>query len=122
MNQKCANFIVRLTEIAPSLLAAYNDTLDYWKPEEPPLTTAYGELGDKIVDDFDSFSPDIREAVMSLIEEGMSSDDELLGIAVATGLIEAMVGRASRSQGGVQRVLSQFGPLSRSHAEAWIGA
>ena len=56
----------------------------------------------------------------SLIESAMKSDDLLLGTAMATGLLEALVGRVAQEEGLWARISPLLGPNSLHHAEAWM--
>jgi hypothetical protein len=63
------------------------------------------------------------DSIFHLIENGMESSDEELGTAVATGLIEGMVGYAcgsGSSEGRWDEVRSRLRRLSRSHADEWV--
>jgi len=98
----------------------HRETIEYWAPELPPITIAYAEIGTKLVDIFDALDPNTRRSIFALVETGMQSDDEAVGTAVATGLIEALVGHASRL-GRWEHVGEELGPLSKSHADVWLG-
>jgi hypothetical protein len=50
----------------------------------------------------------------------MESRDQKLVTAVATGLIEALVTRAARTEGLWEQMALFLGPRSRHHAEAWL--
>jgi hypothetical protein len=119
MNDRPLEFLAHVSSLSPRLTQTYQDTLEYWAPDPPPFTVAYADIGRSIVDTFDTLEPSARKEIFSLIEEGMRSDDEALGVAVATGLIEGLAGRASRS-GKWPHVRSELGPLCRSHADTWL--
>ena len=120
MNAYCVSFLDRMACLWLGVAKARKETERYWTPEEPPLTEAFSEVGHRIVDDMALFDSDTKRSIMELIEEGMESLDEPLGTAVATGLIEGMIGRAAHVDGKLNELLSDFGPLSRAHATAWI--
>ncbi|WP_428377504.1 hypothetical protein [Lichenicoccus sp.] len=92
----------------------------YWDPDEPPDTTLLADLGRQIVDDFPSVGDAINDQLLLEIEGAMASGDEDLIIAVATGMIEAMVGRANRL-GTWNDIRPRLGKLSGDHADWWNG-
>lgn len=112
------SFVHEITACSPGLSAAHQATIDYWAPDNPPATVALGELGRRIVDDFNSVGRATNEAIFKMIEEALANGDAELSTAVATGTIEGIVGRAIRIGiwGEVQPLL---GKLSASHATAW---
>ena len=120
METSCSEFINKLVGLSVGLQETYNETVNYWSPEEPPITIAFGDLGCRIADDFEQFNEDVASRIFSLIETAMTHGDDALVTAVATGLIEAVVGRAGAQGRGLPRILRAFGELSRIHAEAWL--
>lgn len=119
MNDSSRRFIELLVAVAPPLKVTFEDTIAYWRPEPPPVTIAFGELGESLVEHYQFFGPDQIREIMTIIEEGINSQNDELSTAVATGLIEAIVGHASAVKDRLEPILSQFGPASRSHADAW---
>jgi len=120
MNIETLAFLDGLARISPVIAQARSETVAYWSPDAPPITTAFAEIGRAIVDNIDAFDSAAQQATFQLIEAGMSSDDEQLSTAVATGQIEGLVGRANR-RGNFPDFLARLGPNSRSHALAWHG-
>lgn len=94
MDNKATELLDRLSRLSPFIAEARNETIDYWSPDEPPITVAFAEIGHAIVDKIDELDSDAQQAAFQMIEEGISSDDEQLSTAVATGLIEGIVGHA----------------------------
>ncbi len=72
-------FVGLLAEISDAVQAAYQEVLDEWHPEEPPVTTLLAALGDRIAEDFDYAGA-----------HTMESGDSDLVTAVATGLIRSL--------------------------------
>jgi hypothetical protein len=116
----CEDFVGLLSEASDGVQAAYQEVLNEWQPEGPPVTTLFDTLGDRIAEDFGSSEVDANRRIFSLIEQAMESGDQKLVTAVATGLIEALVNRAARSEGLWEEIASLLGPRSRHHAEAWL--
>ena len=122
MEASCRSFIVGLVGQSPGLEAAYRETIEYWSPDEPPVTTLFAALGNQIAEDLDKVSVIDQTRTFQLIETAMVTGDEKLVTAVATGLIEAILGKVSQQEHACQRVMRMFGSLSRKHAEAWAGS
>lgn len=120
MEKSCHKFINTLIERTASLQATYRETIDYWEPDEPPVTTMFAALGSRIADDFDSIETDINWITFRLIEEAMAGDDNNLKTAVATGLLEAIIATAWRHEGLWSRISPMLGDMSRKHADAWL--
>lgn len=120
MNNLCEEFLARICKLAVSLEQARLETLHYWEPDSPPVTTLFASIGARIAEDYETWSPTQKEEVFATIEEGMAAADETLVAAVATGLIEALVGGAF-GQNRWNVIKDQLGPFSRSHAIAWAG-
>jgi hypothetical protein len=113
-------FIDSLVVLSETLQISYRKTMDYWQPDEPPITTLFAALGDQISEDFDNIGLDTSRHIFHLIEEAMNSNNSGLVTAVATGLIEAMVAQAARKDGLWERLSPLLGATSRHHAEAWL--
>jgi hypothetical protein len=118
----CEDFVSLLVAASGGLQATYREVLDEWRPEEPPVTTLFAALGDRIAEDFGRAGVDTNRRMFSLIEQAMESSDRGLVTAVATGLIEALVTRAVRSEGLWKEMAPLLGPRSLHHAEAWLAA
>ena len=122
MMKGCEDFVSLLAAASGGVQAAYQEVLDEWQPEAPPVTTLFAALGDRIAEDFGSAGVDANRRLFSLIEQAMESPDQGLVTAVATGLIEALVTRAVQSAGLWNEMAPLLGPRSRHHAEAWLAA
>ena len=118
MTNLTQKFLVDLAGLFNPLLTTYQETIEYWAPEEPPFIIAFGDIGQCIGQAFDEMDSATRAAVFDKIETGMTSDDEQLDIAVATGLVEALVGHAAR-YGNWETIRKELRPATRSHADAW---
>ncbi|HXH46479.1 MAG TPA: hypothetical protein VNK51_21910 [Bradyrhizobium sp.] len=86
----CEDFVSLLIAASGGVQAAYQEALDEWRPEEPPVTILFAALGDRIAEDFGRAGVDANRRIFSLIEQAMESGDQGLVTAVATGLIEAL--------------------------------
>lgn len=119
MESSCKAFVAAFVEQSPRFQSKYRETLDYWAPDEPPSTILFGDLGQCVVEEFDSAGPSVNQRIFKLIEDGMASGEEQLATAVATGLIEAVVTYTDKDENLWRRVSSMFGERSRKHADAW---
>lgn len=120
MNMQCQKFLDELGEISPAVKSVEQEMLKDWLPEFPPVTTLFAAVGYRIAEDFDKNSEQINRSFFFLIEIAMESDDLLLGTAVATGLLEALVGCVAQEKGLWARISPLLGPKSLYHAEAWM--
>lgn len=116
----CEDFVGLLAAISGGVQAAYQEVLDEWLPEEPPVTTLFAALGDRVAEDFDGAGVDTNRQIFLLIEKAMENGDSGLVAAVATGLIEALVTRAVRDESLWKRMAPFLGPRSLHHAKAWL--
>ena len=116
----CEDFVSFLIAASGAIQAAYQEVLDEWRPEQPPITTLFAALGNRIAADFGSAGVDTNRRVFTLIEQAMESSDQALVTAVATGLIEALVTRAAQSESLWKEMTPLLGPRSLHHAEAWF--
>ncbi len=121
MRVDTVEFVDRFVKLSPSLADAYEETIDYWAPETPPLTLLFADLGRKIADNFASEALEPYPEIFDLVEQGMAIDNPELSTAIATGLLEGMISRASQSMGTWHRIRPLLGRLSLSHSDAWIG-
>lgn len=115
-------FLGLLVAASGGVEAAYHDIIDEWRPEEPPVTTLFAALGQRIADDFSNVGADSNRRLFSLIETAMESSDQVLVTAVATGLIEALVTRAVQSENLWKQMAPLLGARSLRHAEAWLSS
>lgn len=123
MNMHCQKFLESLGALSSGAKTAAREVQDEWFPEDPPITTLFAAVGDRIAEEFDDSDEHASRAVSSLIEDAMESNDSTLVTAVATGLIEALVTRAVRGDARLWKRMALFlGPRSLHHAEAWLAA
>ncbi|CAN5896646.1 hypothetical protein BH11PSE12_BH11PSE12_34370 [soil metagenome] len=119
MNENCTQFVRRFTELSDVLDAAKQEVFDHWKPDQPPMTILFAALGKEMARQFDAIDEDARQIAFQYIEVGMNSNDVVLKTAVASGLIEAMIAEASRSEELRLKIEAQLGAASQRHALAW---
>lgn len=120
MNSHCVKFLESIEKISIGAKEAKLDVTMEWLPEIPPVTILFGAIGYRIAEDFDRNEARTNQEIFALIEQAMDSPDDLLGTAVATGLIEDMATRALQIEGVWGRIVPSLGPQSLAHANAWI--
>lgn len=121
MDTVSKDFVNALIHLTSGLQTAHDETLEYWHPDEPPVTTLFAALGDRIADEFKIMDQDMNSRIFALIESAMASGDQELVTAVATGLIEAMISRVAANEESLQQLTQALGLLSRKHAKVWLG-
>lgn len=120
MEKSCYEFIDALIEQPAGLQATYWETIEYWAPDEPPVTTLFAALGARIAEDFNNTEMHENLRIFRLVETALTSGNTELATAVATGLIEAIIARAWRQKDLWPHISPMLGDLSRKHAEAWL--
>lgn len=122
MHVSCQKFVDQFVALSEGMRISIRDTVEYFAPNEPPVTALFEALGDRIAKDFDSTSEDVNQQVFRLIEDAMTSGDSHLVTAVATGLIEAIATETARNEGLWQRISPMLGERSLHHAKAWLAS
>jgi len=119
VNTDVKNYLDELAKELKFIQPTINSCVEYWSPEEPPVTVLFGEIGDSIVQNIESLPEGALKACFNLIESGMTSRGEDIGTAVATGLIESMVTKSDGDPQLWNRLEELFGAVSKIHANAW---
>lgn len=122
MEASCHEFVDALAKCSVPLQAALRETVEDWRPDEPPVTVLFAALGDRIAERFDEEGIEVNQTLLRLVESAMNSGDTNLVTAVATGLIEGLLAKAWRKEGLWSRISPMLGERSRRHADAWSSA
>lgn len=93
--------------------------VDEAEPHCPLPTVLMGEMGQVVAEGWDAIPADEWTRLSALIEGALASDDDDLGTAVATGLIEGLIHRAEAIGGLWPRVEAALGPEARDYADAY---
>jgi hypothetical protein len=120
VTDSCDAFGDELIHILPFLGALDQQERTSWSPETPPRTILFGQFGRAIIGAWPSLGAEQREALSSAIEAAAMSQDEGLGTAVLTGLVEAMLNAAQSDMCSEKDVLDFLGANARSYAVAWM--
>lgn len=91
MNEICFEFIKKIVSINIILKNAEDEVIVDWQPDDPPPTTLFAALGNSIYEFEQSLSDNELKDIFDLIESVMGeSNDSLLDVYVATGMLESM--------------------------------
>lgn len=90
MEDKREKFLRIIAEYFPESLSIYNRHIEECEGEETLWILLYAQIGKSIGKNFYNIDKNVRTNLFHLIEQGASSEDENLGIAVCTGLLESM--------------------------------
>jgi hypothetical protein len=120
MESKTREFVEALINESPGLRAAYLQSIEEYDGDDLP-NLLLGDLGIEIVREFEQAGTATNQRIFALIESGMGDDDPEgeFGTALATGLIEAVVGEAERMNLW-QPISESLGKLSRAYIDAWF--
>ncbi|WP_296927036.1 hypothetical protein [Polaromonas sp.] len=116
----CQNFVNEIVALSEGMQVSHRETVEYFSPNEPPVTALFAAIGDRIAKDFDGTSADVNQRVFGLIEDAMAGESIQLMTAVATGLIEALATQKDRNEGLWLRISPMLGTRSLYHAKAWL--
>ena len=111
-------FTERLGTLLPLFQPAMRDAEEFWSPDKPPAVVLLGSLGSAFAAGFQTLSIRDRKAVAERLEDGMRGGADYLGIAVATGFIEALIHKAE-ANGIRPEVEAVLGSLSQDFAAAY---
>lgn len=82
------SFMEQILHEIPQLKKSYEDELNYWLPDKPPLTLLMSNLGREIINL--RLDDETIKKFMVNVEDGMNSNNEKLSNALATGLLETI--------------------------------
>jgi hypothetical protein len=111
-------FLQTVVEDAPALAAKFESTMLEWK-QEPPITIAFGEIGQAIVENWDVIPETVLRNVLAKVEMGMLTADPEIQAGTATGLVEAMVSPTDHDSELRFKVEQLLGAASLKHFQAW---
>jgi hypothetical protein len=115
MNQSTLKKIEEFSRITLSMQSAFNEVIDDWSPELPPLTILFSAIGDSFIDEFSSLESQQKEAVFDAVEAMLKGNDEELNIGASTGFLESIASKPSFSKSAK----TMLGEESRSFLRAW---
>ncbi len=116
--KKYIDYIYCLIDIVPDLQKGIEETYPDWK-EDLIFVSVLGFIGIYIFDNYELISKDRLSKLFTLIEESVHHEDEYIGTAVATGLLEAMVNKGDKNSEKWRGVWQHFGKESKEYIKAW---
>ena len=110
------DFFERLKTLFPEVQEAYDKaTRDDIEGDEILWVVVYMFIGGKIGKDFTKIPDDRLKSLFDLIEEGASSENEDLGVAVCTGLLESMTDPLMKDREVWKQAQEVLGEVSLQH-------
>lgn len=120
MTAEIKEYLYVLECFSDEIKSEVSSVMRSWYPDEVPLTYLLGHVGGAVADVFPNLVEDDRRRLFNHIEQGMLSDDESFSTAIATGLIEGLIGRASRTDKLWEQIEPYLGDESRNYMMAWM--
>jgi hypothetical protein len=115
-------FIETLRSESDFFATAFQKVTDYWKPDEVPLTTLFGDMGREFFENYNNLPESLKKKILFLVEDAVLTGSDDLQTAVTTGLIETMVSLSERRPDTWHDIYSNLGSASRRHADAWMNS
>lgn len=119
MNSLPLDYLRSLVASVPILNEALARCLQNWGAEAPPATVVFAEIGDAIAKNLAMLPNDVRQRIFAGIEDGMVGQNSPLRVAMATGLVEALVASADQNADLWTELEKLLGPASMRHALTW---
>ncbi|MBK5073803.1 hypothetical protein I2492_13335 [Budviciaceae bacterium CWB-B4] len=119
MNKRIQEYVEELASFSDEISAELSTSVEYWKPEYPPVILLFSQLGKAIVRSILNLDENNKRILFQYIEAGMISDNDELAVAVATGLVEALVTATDDNQYLWEIIEKELGEKSKEHALAW---
>lgn len=99
----------------------YDEDLDFWSPEQPPLTLLFSSLGNEFISGFEKINPDHYDEIFLDIEKYILMDDENdVSNAVATGFLEGIVNLSGPNKKNWDAIESKLLNASKKYAHSWL--
>jgi hypothetical protein len=117
MNQSTLKKIEEFSGITPSMRLAFNEAVDEWLTEVPPLTTLFSSIANSFIDEFSLLERDKAMQVFEAIEGMLRGDDEELNIGASTGFLETISAKPNFSKAAKD----MLGERSRASLKEWEG-
>jgi hypothetical protein len=115
MNQSTLKRIEEFSRITPSMQSTFNEVVEDWLPELPPLTILFSTMGESFINEFNSIESQQNKMVFDAIEAMLKGNDEELNIGASTGFLESIATKPNFSK--VAKAM--LGEESRSFLIAW---
>lgn len=119
MQKIIKDFLTEITSFSNSIKEEVDAVNKYWSPSEPPIIMLFARVGRKLVSIYPELDDNAKKNIFQYIEYGITSDNDDLATAVATGLIEAMVTTTDDYPSLWKQFEKLLGKASKEHALAW---
>ncbi|EAZ4878610.1 hypothetical protein CBX33_21885 [Salmonella enterica] len=119
MDKIIVDYVDKLSAFSDFISKTISSVNEYWVPDEPPLIMLFSQIGKSLVTIFPELDYVKKELLFKYIEDGMTSNNEELATAVATGLVEAIVTSTDSNQHLWEEIEGLLGINSKEHALAW---
>lgn len=115
------DFIKLLVNNYKTFKNKYDEDLDFWSPELPPLTLLFTSLGNEFISSFEEIDQNDYDEIFIDIEKYMLMDDENdVSNAVATGFLEGIVNLSGPHKNNWELIESRLLESSKKYAQAWL--
>lgn len=111
--------LLQFASSSPELHRAIEELKTTWAPDVPPNVIAMATVGRALTSMIECGEKSTWQRPVALIETFLADGDESTQNAVATGLLEVLLGAASSGRLDFRRVASSLGPLGRQFCIAW---
>ncbi|EDI8334403.1 hypothetical protein GEL21_23180, partial [Salmonella enterica] len=91
MDKMIADYVDKFSSFSDSISETIGSVNEYWIPDESPLIMLFSQIGKSLVAIFSELDCFKKELLFKYIEDGITSDNDELATAIATGLVEAIV-------------------------------
>lgn len=106
-----------LATVQPNVKQAISRLLEEWLPGTPPSTIMMASVGRTLASNV--LTEAEREQAFSLVERLLVGGDETVKNAVATGLLEAVLGMASANKCDFRQISPFLGVESKRYCQEW---
>lgn len=122
METSNVQFIEKLLQKSEYLKEITEKIVEYWSPDPVPTIILFSEIGREFAQRFETLTSEEIEQISHLVEEGMSSGDDVLKTAIATGMVEAIFSEAYKHEGLSQKIGLHLGNVSKRYVDAWMNS
>lgn len=99
----------------------YDEDIDFWSPDLPPLTLLFSSLGNEFITSFEKIDETYYDEIFLDIEKYMLMDDENeVSNAVATGFLEGIVNLSGPHKTNWELIECRLLNSSKKYAHAWL--
>ena len=111
--------ILQLVSTADSIRSEYETVVHEWLPDAPPLTIVFSTIGRGLCCYAPRASGHDLSAIGKIIENIFVYGESPVKNAVATGLLEAVLGEASAGRFDMELLSKHFGPKTMDYCIEW---